>query len=147
MLGSKPQRPLKPLQAMTPFDLSGSEVARVEWVSGGLHIRFSALAVSQWREQGADRPLAGHLGPVDCLVSCARAFAPGPERLVDCLGRVSEGRLLQAGQPVPLAVPSEISCDLVLDLHFANGEQLLLQAQAVQISLPDNARFTDDLAC
>ena len=123
-----------------PFSLvfHDSEVHAVHAADGAACVRFSAAHV----RRGADTA-RGYLGGVEIAATGAAwrgEVAPG-------IGRVVAGRLRRDGVDLPPAIPSRLAGALSLELRFANGTQLSIDAATIEIRVDDGARFKEDFSC
>lgn len=121
-----------------------SEVRRVQVLGDGLHIRFSAAAVSRASQTGRRNDEAGYVQNLELVLGSAVWSGP----LDECFGRVSDGQLRMYGVPVrPLPVPCAMAGAMALELTFSHGTQLCAQASAVTLRFEGEPWFRESCAC
>jgi hypothetical protein len=93
--------------------------------------------------------VAGYLQPVALVFRGATWRGDDP---AVCLGGIAQGRLLVDGIPpaaradgVPL--PLDASGAVVCEFRLISGTALRIEAQSVQVSMGDGARFHESFAC
>ena len=120
------------------LEFPDSEVRDVTADAGTVRVRFSAASV---RAADGER---GWLPAVALTLSDATLDGD----TAHAFGKLSEGRLRLAGQPVArLALPGTLAGDLELALRFANGTSLSLRGHALALAAADDARFAADMSC
>jgi hypothetical protein len=122
--------------------LADSEVARLEIDGGDLRLHFSAAAVRQQIAGAA--PVEGHARGVVWHLTGAHCEGA----VTDALGRLREGRLRHGDRwRGEVTLPTDLAGPLTLELQFANGTLLNLNAQALRSEAPVPLPFTESLAC
>lgn len=133
---------------MSRIELDDAQLARVTIDAERVTLYLSTAPA--WRPgEGADtRPVHGHLSGIAISFDGAAVLldagcAPG-----DCMGAVREARLQRDGKMVcDLSVPADWSGALVLYLSLRNGAGLQVRAQRLRLTLAEDSRFTESLAC
>lgn len=97
----------------------------------------------------AEDDVAGYLQPVELVFSGATWRGDDP---AVCLGGIAYGRLLVDGvspgagvDGVPL--PLDASGAVVCEFRLISGTALRIEAQSVQVSMGEGARFHESFAC
>lgn len=133
---------------MSRIELADAQLARVAIDADRVTLQLASAPA--WRAgEGADtRPVPGHLSGVTLLFDgAAITFDPGCVA-GDCVGAVREARLLCDGQVLRgLSVPVDQAGAFALDLSLRNGTGLRVRAQRLRLTLADDSRFTESLAC
>ncbi|WP_028455671.1 hypothetical protein [Chitinilyticum litopenaei] len=113
-----------------------SEVARIDAAGDILTVIFAAAQVG-----GAED---GYLRGV--ALRCEDASWQGLAG--DCLGRLSAGLLrVNGARHSGLLLPAQLVGELVLELQFANGAELRIQATRLQTQMPDEGLLTEVFRC
>ncbi len=127
--------------------LADSEIARLTPDGADLQLRFSAACVRRQTDEQGAAPLEGYARSLVLhLTGVAPATDPGA--LTDAFGRLRDGRLQRTGRwqgDIPL--PAVLMGPLTLELQFANGTTLSLDAHALRSEAPAPLPFTESLAC
>lgn len=133
---------------MSRIELDDAQLARVT-IDADRATLALASAPARRPGEGADtRPVPGHLSGVaisfdGATVVLDAGCAPG-----DCIGAVREARLQRDGQWVrELPVPAVWTGAITLDLSLRNGAGLQVRAQWLRLTLAEDSRFTESLAC
>jgi hypothetical protein len=120
-----------------------SEVRRIDadTAGGTLAIRFSAARV---HEPGAPGEEEAYLGGVTLALERARWTGP----VAVCIGRIASGAVTLGGgaHQATLAIGADLAGALRLELQFANGSQLHVDALRLVVHAEGAAR-TGDFAC
>lgn len=125
--------------------LADSEIARLDIDGADLRLHFSAACV-RLQPAGA-APVEGYARSVVWHLSGARCDGAG-QLPSDAFGRLREGRLRHAGRwQGEAALPTDLAGPLTLELQFANGTSLSVDAQALRSTAPEPLPFTESLAC
>lgn len=133
------------MQAQWLFSLmlADSEVAFVAAVQGGVRIRLSAAHVLRSEAPG-QRPTPGFSRAVELWLAGAEPPADGG----DFMGRIAQGRAQIEGRwAAQLALPSSLAGPVRLELAFANGSQLALDAAALSCRYAGEPNFSESLFC
>lgn len=128
---------------MWECQLADSEVAALQRQGGQFTLRFSALSA---RAVATGQPASdwGYALGVLLRLDGAELVQQDPH----ALGRIAEGRLEQGGIVVPAwALPAQHTGPVTLQLRFANGGRLLVQAQGWHSDFVDGPRFRESYAC
>jgi hypothetical protein len=133
---------------MSAIELADAQLARVMIEADRVTLRLASAPA--WRAgEGADtRPVPGHLSGVALVFEGASVqwdagCAPG-----DCIGAVREARLQRDGHVMrELSVSADWMGGLILQLVLRNGAGLQVKAQRLRLTLADDSRFTESLAC
>ncbi len=121
-----------------------SEVRRVQVLNDGLHIPFSAAAVSRASPTGRRDGDAGYVQNLELVLGGATWTGP----LNECFGHVSDGQLRIDGVPVrPLPVPCALAGAMALELTFSHGTRLCAQATSMTLRFVGEPRFHEAHAC
>ena len=114
-----------------------SEVAAVEPGDAALHIRLSAASLNMDGTEGFARGVVLKLAQPQI-----RAEQP------PAMGRIRDGVLRSDGQMLRgVMLPCRIDAPVVLELEFANGSLLVVEAAAFGVQAPDAADVRESLAC
>lgn len=114
-----------------------SEVSAVDRVGGALCIRLSAASVDL---DGVD----GFARGVLLRLEDARIGVEQPP----AIGRIREGLLRTGAQAVrAVLLPCRIDAPVVLELEFANGSLLVVEAAAFGVDAPGAGEVRESLAC
>lgn len=123
--------------------LADSEVAFVAAAQGGVRIRLSAAHVLRSEALG-QRPTPGFSRGVVLWLAGAEPPADGG----DFMGRIAQGRARIEGRwAAQLALPSSWAGPVRLELAFANGSQLVLDAEALSCCHEGEPNFSESLFC
>lgn len=133
---------------MSAIELADAQLARV--VIDADRVALQLASAPAWRAgEGADmRAVPGHLSGVALVFEGAAITFDTGCVAGDCVGAVREARLLCDGQVLrDLPVPAEWAGALTLDLTLRNGAGLQVRAWRLQLTLADDSRFIESLAC
>jgi hypothetical protein len=133
---------------MNRIELDDAQLARV--VIDADRVTLQLASAPAWRAgEGADtRPVPGHLSGVALVFDGATVLVNAGCVLGDCIGAVREARLRQDGQWLrEITVPADWTGALSLDLALRNGAGLQVRAQRLRLTLADDSRFIESLAC
>ncbi len=133
---------------MSRIELDDAQLARVAIDADRVTLQLASAPA--WRAgEGADtRPVPGHLSGVALVFDGATVLVNAGHALGDCIGAVREARLRQDGQWLrEITVPADWTGALTLDLALRNGAGLQVRAQRLRLTLADDSRFIESLAC
>ena len=133
------------------FEFADSEISQVQLQTQAetatLVMEFSAATVQRLQASSGDRD-KGYVKGLSLHWQLGAASPSEPDQLAACLGRISHARLLQAGAALTqLDAPGQLSGPLQLQLSFANGSELRIEALALECCLPADAQFFEVYAC
>ena len=128
----------------TTLDFHGSEIDRIEAADRGLTLLFSAAHVH--RTDDGSR-LGGVSGFLDAL-EMRFDNATWNGALADCLGRLTDGKLVADGVPqLRPALPCTHTNGVRVELQFANGVQLFMTAASLVCRFTREPHFVEDFRC
>ena len=128
----------------TTLEFHGSEIDRIEAADRGLTILFSAAHVH--RTDDGSR-LGGVSGFLDAL-EMRFDNATWNGALADCLGRLTDGKLVADGVPqLRPALPCTHTNGVRVELQFANGVQLFMTAASLVCRFTREPHFVEDFRC
>ncbi len=133
---------------MSRIELEDAQLARVTIDADRVTLQLASAPA--WRAgEGADmRPVPGHLSGVALVFEGAAITFDTGCVAGDCIGAVREARLRQDGQWLrEITVPADWTGALTLDLALRNGAGLQVRAQRLRLTLAEDSRFTESLAC
>lgn len=133
---------------MSAIALADAQLARV--VIDADRVALQLASAPAWQPgEGADtRPVPGHLSDMALVFEGAAITFDTGCVAGDCVGAVREARLLCDGQVLRgLSVPVDQAGAFALDLSLRNGAGLRVRAQRLQLTLADDSRFIESLAC
>lgn len=133
---------------MSRIELDDAQLARVTIDADRVTLLLASAPA--WRPgEGADtRPVSGHLSGVALVFDGATVWVDAGDALGDCIGAVREARLRQDGQLLRgITVPADWTGALSLDLALRSGAGLQVRAQCLRLTLAEDSRFTESLAC
>lgn len=120
------------------FSFQDSEVHSVTAQAHTLTLTFAAASVQL--PDGRQ----GYLSALPITLQGAHWQSP----LADCIGRLRDGSLWTGGtRQTTLPLPCNATGLLRLELQFANGTQLTVQAHAIDSPWPGEEHFHESLAC
>jgi len=103
-----------------------------------VHLRLSAAAVTD------DAGRRGWLASVELEFTAAMMLGDRSH----AFGKIARAGLRCGTAQVPrLSIPGKLAGDIDLVLEFANGTRVVVKAQALALSVADDARFTEDASC
>jgi hypothetical protein len=120
------------------LQLADSEVRAVTASEGLVRIAFSAA-----RARSRGRGVHGFLRAVELVFERARATG----ELALCIGRVADGSLRIDGRRGDIGIPLRHVGAAALAIRFANGEQLVVEGNLLEIHLPVDAHLHEDFSC
>jgi hypothetical protein len=127
------------------FAFHDSEVRRIvaDAAAGTLAVVFSAARVLVPRARGEDEAEGGYFAGVELRLADARWTGP----VAVCIGRLASGAVtLEGSHRVVLPLDAELAGTLRVELVFANGSQLHVDARRLALRAGD-ARPSGDYAC
>lgn len=130
------------------IELEGSELARIEQPGSDMVVVLAAARVPGESRHTGLAPLGGHLQGV--RLHLLDASSEGQAR--EMLGRLDEatwtcGQTGATNRRSRLTVPSSGATPICLVLRSAQGDTLVVRAQAWRIEVLEGGRFTPSLAC
>ena len=128
----------------TTLEFHGSEIDRIEAADRGLSVLFSAAHVHRTDEVSAPDGAFGFLNALEMRFD--NAIWDGP--LTDCMGRLTDGKLVAAGVPQARpALPCTHTNGVRVELQFANGVQLFITAASLTCRFNSEPHFVEDFRC
>ena len=128
----------------TTLEFHGSEIDRIEAADRGLSVLFSAAHVHRTDEVSAPDGAFGFLNALEMRFD--NAIWDGP--LTDCMGRLTDGKLVAAGVPQARpALPCTHTKGVRVELQFANGVQLFITAASLTCRFNSEPHFVEDFRC
>ncbi len=130
---------------MWEWQLSESEVSEVQQHADRVTLHFSAVTARALGQQAGEAPSAwGYAQGVILDVHHAQVV----QREGFASASIAQGRLVQDGNSaLSLPLPAQQRGANTLELRFANGAVLVLNAQAWQCRFAGEARFRESYAC
>lgn len=133
---------------MSRIELADAQLACV--TIDGDRVTLALASAPAWRAgEGADtRPVPGHLSAIALHFDAATVLIDAGCVIGDCVGAVREARLLVDGRLWrELPVPGDWAGPITLDLALCNGAGLRVSSQHLRLTLAEDSRFTESLAC
>jgi hypothetical protein len=133
------------LHPETTFVFHDSEVRRIvaDAGAGTLQILFSAARVCMPQAGAAGDDEDGYLAGVELQIAEARWTGP----VAVCIGRLASGAVMAAGaHRVVLPLDADLAGELRIELQFANGSQLHVEARRL-VMRAGEAHPSGDYAC
>ena len=128
----------------TRLEFHGSEIDRIEAADRGLSVLFSAAHVHRTDKVSAPDSAFGFLNALEMRFD--NAIWDGP--LTDCMGRLTDGKLVAAGVPQARpALPCTHTKGVRVELQFANGVQLFITAASLTCRFNSEPHFVEDFRC
>jgi hypothetical protein len=130
--------------ANAALEFHDSEVSGVHFMSGCVHVTFSAAYVHRSNEVPGVDVGSGYMQSVQLLLR--EAVLSGP--LNDCVGKLSDGNLRVNGRSVNLVpLPFEAAGQIALILQFSNGASFSAAGSSVQLHQTSAPRFVEHFGC
>ena len=128
----------------TTLEFHGSEIDRIEAANRGLTVLFSAAHVHRTDDGAGLGGVSGFLNALEMRFDNATWDGP----LTDCLGRLTDGKLVADGVPQARpALPCTHTNGVRVELQFANGVQLFMTAASLVCRFTREPHFVEDFRC
>ena len=126
------------------LEFHASEIRSIEAAGDELTVYFSAASVQRTDGASITGNVTGYLNALEMRFGTATWDGP----LADCMGRLTDGKLVAAGVPQARpALPCTHTNGVTVELQFANGVQLFITAASLACRFTGEPRFVEDFRC